>query len=203
MTDALAHIDWAARDLIDRVEAALVRYGAPDEHSIWSELRDVGAMPADVYEFLASWPPAHTSPTTTALELIRERLQYQHTTLTDAAVASGAGWQGPSAEAFHRRWHAYASGIAGGSGSLDQRVEATAGYVNALAEWARHWRTELAGTLLACLTSAEAVALHDPDNSASAAAAATIGVRILRVGSGAIRAGEAIVADWGVELSRA
>jgi hypothetical protein len=190
MTDALAQIDWAARDLLHRVDAVLIRDGAPDEHPIWAQLRELGALPSDVYEFFARWQPQTIAPTETALALIRESLQYHHSTLIESASLTTDGWHGPAADAFHARWLSHAAAIAGDDATLDGQVAAIVGALRALDEWARHWRSELARTVLSCLTSAEAVALHEPNDPSAAAAAARIGARILRVGAEAITDGD-------------
>lgn len=201
MMDALSQLDWAARDLLGKVDDLLLRHGAPDGHPIWPQLRELGALPVDVYEFLYGWDPAELDPTRSALGQVQEALQYQHATLADAADLATEAWPGSAGNAFIDRWRSYAATVAGTDTTIDHRLADTVAYLVAVGDWARTWRQELARTILSCLTSTEAITLHDPKPDAAARAAATIGARILQVGAHAINAGESLLGNWRQRLA--
>lgn len=201
IVDALSQLDWAARDLLGKVDDLLLRHGAPDGHPIWTQLRELGALPIDVYEFLYAWDPADLDPATSAVSQVRESLQYQHATVSDATTLANEAWPGHAGDAFIQRWQSYAAVLAGTDDTIDGRLADTISYLTAVADWARTWRQELARTILSCLTSTEAITVHGTAQDAAARAAATIGARILSVGAHAITAGDSLRATWSDRLA--
>ena len=57
MRDVLARIEPVTRDLLTRVDAALMVHGAPAEHPVWARLRRLGSTPADAVAFFAHADP--------------------------------------------------------------------------------------------------------------------------------------------------
>src|SRR5581483_7838900 len=55
--DALNQVAGAGRDLLARVDAALLAAGAPADAPIWPLLRRTGALPGEALEFVLSLNP--------------------------------------------------------------------------------------------------------------------------------------------------
>jgi hypothetical protein len=68
-------------------------------------------------------------------------------------------WTGAAADAYEAARRRTATHLSGAPDSLDERLEATADLADALADWMRQARSDLAATLAEVLTSAEAVSL--------------------------------------------
>jgi hypothetical protein len=196
----------AARDLLARVDGALISGGAPAEHPIWPLLRRAGALPGEAAEWVAALRPEVLDSSAAELHTLAEEYSRRH-----GAVGESPEWTGAAADAFGARWAqlgAYLGATtAPRESSLAGRMAATAAYLDDLAAWARSARDTLAGELATVLGSAEAVRLRAaappgeglPSGDVRAAAAA-IGVRILGVAADAYDAGVRLPERWGADL---
>ncbi|WP_020526015.1 hypothetical protein [Catelliglobosispora koreensis] len=187
--DALGLLHPAAHDLLSRSDGVLIRAGAPERHEILSLLRRAGQLPADAVADLVAWDPAALDEH--AALLTRSAGQYRD--LADQ-LDRPVAWEGPAAEAFASR----AATAATQCHELAGSASTLAAHLTGLAEWLRVVRRQLAQTLAAALSSAEAVSLtvHGVDPLQRVAAAARVGTTVLREIT-AIRAeGERLAASW-------
>jgi hypothetical protein len=191
--DALDRVLDAGRDLLTRVDAALVRGGAPPDHGIWPLARRVGALPGDAVESLAALRPDALLSCAAHLRTRVDGYAHQHAVL--ANLAGSSAWEGATAEAFAGQVRAFADHLGGHpDDSLAGRLTATVSYVEDVAGWITVARRALAGTLAAVLVSAEAVALHTGTGETLAAAA--IGARVLETVAALHRDGSAVHERW-------
>ncbi|WP_213451541.1 hypothetical protein [Rhizomonospora bruguierae] len=174
--DALGRLAAPAGDLFARVDAALIRAGAPEEHPIWPLLRRVGALPGEAVAAVVALRPGGLTRAAAPLRGLAEEYERAATTGARAAGqgapgrgaaghgaggggAIGDGWSGAGADAFAGHWSSLAGHLAGPEESLAARLRATAGYAEAVADWMADTRAALAAALAEALGSAEAVAL--------------------------------------------
>jgi hypothetical protein len=152
--DALDRIEPMVRDLLARVDAALIAHGAPADHPLWAQLRRLGAAPGDVVAFFAATDPL---PMRRAAESLRGRAAL----LDDIRPHAEPAWQGAAGESFAA--HAAAMqqhlGTSADEGSICGRWSATASYVDDVADWFAAARMALARTLAEVLSSAQAIAV--------------------------------------------
>jgi hypothetical protein len=201
--DALARLEPVARDLLRRVDGALVTLGAPPQHPVWPLLRRLGATPADALAFFAGVDEAPVRATAASL---RDRAEAYEA----ADVPAGPPWRGPAGDAFGAHAADLRAHLAGGSGpagdSMAARLRATAACVDDVADWCHRSRDALARTLAEVVASAQAVTVRShPDLSdlaaprvpvAAVAAAADIGARVLAAAAEAVAEGEALDGRW-------
>jgi hypothetical protein len=169
--DALDRVAGAGRDLLGRVDAALIAAGAPAGSPIWPLLRRTGALPGEALEFALG---LDAEPVLSAAVELRGRANEfaeQRAELVEhiggaqqTAPAGGGAWQGAGAEAFAAQWQALSAHI-GDSAARDQpslagRLLSMSAYLEALARWLSGLRGTLAGAVAEALTSAEAVVLR-------------------------------------------
>jgi hypothetical protein len=83
------------------------------------------------------------------------------------------------------------------SEGLTERLEATAGYLEAVADWLARSRLAVARTLAVALVSAEAVAVRTPD----ADAAADLAAYVLTVVAEVYDDGRALLDEWPARLA--
>jgi hypothetical protein len=178
--DRLDELLDAAGPLLARVDEMLGTAGAPGEHPVWAELRRVRLLPGDATRAVAALRPA-------ALGDAGSELRAEARTC--AAVADGLpppeGWTGDASEAYDNARRLMADELGGGHDSLDERFEATADLAEALSDWMRQTRAELAVALARVLGSGEAVTLtggggSTPPPTAEILASADIGAHLLR-----------------------
>jgi len=202
--DILDRVAPAARDLLGRVDSALLAAGAPADHVIWSLLRRVGALPGDVLESFGALRPATLRAAASDLRTLAARYVDERGSLVEAGAS--ADWEGSAAQAFQARVRAMANHIGDrvdpGDGTLSGRLAATASYVDSMADWMASARVELARSLAEALGSTEAVRLHaDPGpNTDAAQAAAAIGARVLSTAAHEIDAATAEYDRWAERL---
>jgi hypothetical protein len=195
--DPLDLIGAPAADLLDRVDEVLTTDGAPAEHRLWPLLRRLGALPGDVlHAFLA----LRSAPLLTAAAGMRARAGGYD----DARAALHAlPWEGAGGQAYDDVRAALAAHLSDGPDSLTGRLDATAGYLTAVAEWMERSRRSLARTLADALVSAEAVAVVTAGNAGPGpAAAAEIGAGVLAAAAETADDAEALLRRWDPDLAR-
>jgi hypothetical protein len=214
--DALARLEPVARDLMSRVDAALVTLGAPPHHPVWPLVRRLGTTPADAVAFLIEVDAGALRDAATALR--RQADAYEA-----AEVPTDLPWRGSAGDAYAarsadlRRHLAGDGSMAGGSmaggsmtggsmtagsmaggsiagGSMADRLRDTAACADDVADWYARSRNRLARTLAEVLTSAQAVAVRA--RSTPGAEAADIGARVLSAVAAAVVDGEAVHRRW-------
>ncbi|ROO63416.1 hypothetical protein EDC02_5443 [Micromonospora sp. Llam0] len=158
--DVLDRVAGPARELLARVDALLVGNGAPPGHPVWPLLRQVRALPGDA---VAAFVAVRPEPLAAAGATIRPQLDGY---VEAVDVLSGRlDWSGPAAQAYDAARRTLATRLTGGGGGADPdslagRLAATAGYAEAVADWAALSRAGLAAVLAEALGSAEAVAVR-------------------------------------------
>ncbi|HEX2771919.1 MAG TPA: hypothetical protein VHN18_05745, partial [Micromonosporaceae bacterium] len=151
--DPLDLIAAPADNLLGRVDDVLAVAGAPAEHRLWPLLRRLGALPSDV---LQAFVALRAAP----LEAAAVRLRARAAGYDDGRSALRAvSWEGAGGEAYEQARKALAAHLVDGPDSLAGRLEATARYLDDVAEWVERSRRSLARTLAGAMTSAEAVAV--------------------------------------------
>ncbi|MGI5525100.1 hypothetical protein ACQEUX_29760 [Micromonospora sp. CA-259024] len=175
--DALDRLAEPGLDLLRRVDTLLAA-GVPEGHRVWPLLRRMQVLPGDA---VRSFLDLHPAPLVGAGHAVRRLVRgYDDVsaTLTDAVL-----WSGSAATAYGQQRAALLRHLDEGPDSLVGRLESTAGYADALADWVEGSRLALARTLADVLRSAEAVAVV-------AATAAGVSTRLGPVGPGAADAAE-------------
>jgi hypothetical protein len=152
--DLLDGVVATADPLLRRVDQVLSTTGAPPDHPVWPSLRRVRLLPGDAVQAVAALRPADLADA--APELRADARSYAG--LADS-LPPPTTWTGDAAEAYEAARRRTASHLSGTPDSLAQRLEATADLADALADWMRQARSDLAVTLAEVLTSAEAVSL--------------------------------------------
>ncbi|SCG46469.1 hypothetical protein [Micromonospora inositola] len=199
--DALDRLAEPGLDLLARVDT-LVAAGVPEGHRLWPLLRRMQVLPGDaVREFL----DLHPAPLATAGHAVRRLVRAYDdacATLTDPVA-----WSGPAASGYDEARGALLRHLDEGPESLVGRLESTAGYADALADWVEGSRLALARALADVLRSAEAVtvlaATRSPGDAgnAGAYAAAEIGARVLTVLGVAYDGAETLLRQWSPSLA--
>jgi hypothetical protein len=207
--DLLDQIYPPARDLLDRVDAALIAGGAPPGDPILPLLRRLGALPGDTAAQLAAAVPDPLSATGDSVR--RQADGYES---GQASVPAPAAWRGPAAESFAARWSTLSGHLAGDPASMAGRLVATASYLDDVAAWLTRGRTAMAGTLAECLSSAEAATLRatpasgpDPARPAptggigdAVRAAAVLGAHVLGCAAEVLDDGQRLLDAWAGRL---
>ncbi|MFG3297658.1 hypothetical protein [Micromonospora chersina] len=199
--DALDRLAEPGLDLLARVDALLAA-GAPEGHRLWPLLRRMQVLPgAAVREFL----DLHPAPLTGAGHAVRRLVRGYDDTC--AMLADPVAWSGAAAAAYDEARTALLRHLDEGPESLVGRLESTAGYADALADWVEGSRIALARALAEVLRSAEAVTVHaatrpgvDPGRS-GALAAAEIATRVLGVLGVAYDGAETLLRQWAPSLA--
>ena len=162
--DALDRIEPVARDLLARVDAALIAHGAPAEHGLWAQLRRVAAPPGDVVAFFVAADPG-------VLRRAAEALRARAAVLANVRLHVAGRWQGAAGESFAAHAAAMEAHLGAdpmethlgadtaGEQSIRGRWVATASYVEHVADWFAGGRAALARTLAEVLSSTQAVAV--------------------------------------------
>jgi len=152
--DALDQIVGPATSLLRRVDDVLSTAGAAPDHRVWAQLRRVRLLPGDAVHAVAALRSADLLGA--APELRTGARAYAE--IAGSLPAPGR-WTGDAADAYDAARRRAAEHLSGTPASLDERLEATADLADALVDWVRRTRAELAGALAAVLASAEALAL--------------------------------------------
>jgi hypothetical protein len=194
--DALSRIEPVARDLLSRVDAALVSHGAPADHPIWTYLRRLNTTPADAVAFFADGDP---ETLLTAGAAVREQAEGYRAATIPARVA----WQGAVGDLYASQ----AAALHAHLGDTARRLNDTATYVEAVADWWRESRGGMAVALAEVLTSTQAVELGAAQRAPSisgdpggVAAAADIGAHVLAAAARAHDAGYDLLGSWSGRL---
>ncbi|MFV2088446.1 hypothetical protein [Micromonospora sp. LOL_021] len=216
--DVLDRVAGPARELLARVDTLLVGNGAPPGHPIWPLLRQVRALPGDA---VAAFVVVRPEPLAAAGAAIRPQLD-GYAEAVD--VLSGRlDWSGPAAQAYDAARRTLATRLTGGGGGTDPdslagRLAATAGYAEAVADWAALSRAGLAAVLAEALGSAEAVAVRTavdaepgwsafpqfgPSGPGAVGAAATIAAAVLTTILEITERGEELLDRWRPRLAPA
>ena len=152
--DRLDHVLDTAGPLLRRVDEVLIAAGAPAGHDVWTQLRRVRLLPADAVDGVAALRPdvlAGAAP-----ELRSHGRAYA---TVAASLPPPGDWTGEAADAYDALRRRLAGHLDSGPGSLAERLDATADLGDALTDWMRSCRGELALTLAEVLGSVEAVTL--------------------------------------------
>lgn len=194
--DALDRLAELGLDLLARVDTLLAG-GAPEGHRLWPLLRRMQVLPGDaVREFIELYP----APLAGAGHAVRQLVRGYDDTC--AMLADPVAWSGPAAAAYDEARNALLRHLDEGPESLVGRLESTAGYADALADWVEGSRLALARTLADVLRSAEAVTVHTADaGPAGALAAAEIATRVLGVLGVAYDGAETLLRQWAPSLA--
>ncbi|MFI7426057.1 hypothetical protein ACIBPB_03640 [Micromonospora sp. NPDC049836] len=199
--DALDRLAEPGLDLLGRVDTLLAA-GVPEGHRLWPLLRRMQVLPgAAVREFL----DLHPAPLTGAGHAVRRLVRGYDDTC--AMLADPVAWSGPAAGAYDEARAALLRHLDEGPESLVGRLESTAGYADALADWVEGSRLTLARALADVLRSAEAVTVHAATRAGAdtgrlgAHAAAEIAVRVLGVLGVAYDGAETLLRQWAPSLA--
>lgn len=221
--DPLDQLLEPASDLLARVDEALVRVGAPEEHPVWPLLRRVRALPGAAVRAVSALRPGSLAAADRLLLPLAEAYG-------DAGAVAGAppSWSGAAAGAYARHAAALAGHLSGvgsvghlstggsvgrlpGGGSagylsgtgLAGQVGATVEFAESLADWMTRTRLDTARALAAALCSARAVTVRTATGPSPEVgrAAADIAASVLR---GIAEAYEGLPArhhEWGGRLA--
>ncbi|NYT93175.1 hypothetical protein [Salinispora sp. H7-4] len=208
--DPLDRLAEPGLDLLRRVDALLAT-GAPEGHRVWPLLRRMQVLPgAAVRSFLELPAAAFSDAGRSVRQLVRG---YDE---VSAALTEPVPWSGAAGTAFGENRAALLRHLDEGPESLVGRLESTAGYADAIAEWIEGSRRTLARTLAGALGSAEAVAVVAATSAPAAAPvrfavsvphpaaeveAAEIAARVLAVLSAAYDGAETLLRHWGPNLA--
>jgi len=162
--DALTRLEPVARPLLHEVDTVLANLGAPPEHRIWTLMRHVGATPVGAVAYFGDIEPDH-------FWALASALRTQAEAYLAAVVPASVPWQGAAGEAYAAEASALLDHLSGGGGGVDiggiggaetmvARIEATASYVDDVADWFERSRWRLARVLAEILSSAQAVAVR-------------------------------------------
>jgi uncharacterized protein YukE len=189
VADALERLAAPAADLLDRVDAALIRHGFPPGHPIAPLLRAVGALPSDAVRAISERQPEPLRATGSVLRQHAEGYRRQR-----AQLLPEPGWGGHAGD----RYEAERVALTDHLDAAADRLDATADYLDEVADWIERSRNEVAVALADALGSAEAVRLRVPAEGASEAAA--LGAHVLRAAAGTLDSGRLLVGRWAGRL---
>ncbi|MDG4795374.1 hypothetical protein [Micromonospora sp. WMMD1082] len=204
--DALDRLAEPGLDLLRRVDTLLAA-GAPEGHRVWPLLRRMQVLPGDA---LGSFLDLRPAPLATAGHAVRRHVHgYDHAC---AALTDPVLWSGSAASAYGQSRSALLRHLDEGPESLVGRLEATAGYADALADWVEGSRLAVARALAEVVGSAEAVAVvaatstgrmatDAGPSSSGGTAAAEIAVRVLAVLCVAYDGAETLLRQWSPSLA--
>jgi hypothetical protein len=142
--------------LLKRVDEVLSTTGAPRDHQVWPALRRVRLLPWDAVQAVAALRPGELAGASAAL-----RADARSYGGVAASLPGPGSWSGDAADAYDAARRRAAEHLSGGLDSLDERLEATADLADAVSDWIRRTRGELAATLAEVMLSAEALSLTE------------------------------------------
>ncbi|WP_320068209.1 hypothetical protein [Micromonospora sp. RTGN7] len=198
--DALDRLAEPGLELLGRVDTLLAD-GAPEGHRLWPLLRRMQVLPGDA---VRGFLDLHPAPLTDAGHAVRALVRgYDEVcrTLTDPVA-----WSGPAASAYGQARSTLLRHLDEGPESLVGRLESTAGYADALADWVEGSRLALARALADVLGSTEAVRVRAaaPGTEAGGVgllAAADIAYRVLSMLGVAYDGAETLLRQWSPSLA--
>ncbi|WP_406074427.1 hypothetical protein [Micromonospora sp. NBC_01638] len=203
--DALDRLAEPGLNLLRRVDA-LIAAGVPEGHRVWPLLRRMQVLPGDAVRGFLDLHPAPLAGAGHAVRRLVRGYDDVSATLTDSVL-----WSGPAATAYGQQRAALLRHLDEGPDSLVGRLESTAGYADALADWVEGSRLALARTLADVLRSAEAVAVvaatatgvstRPGPPGPGVADAAEIAARVLAVLCVAYDGAETLLRQWAPSLA--
>ncbi|MET8256506.1 hypothetical protein ACFYPG_09275 [Micromonospora sp. NPDC005553] len=203
--DALDRLAEPGLDLLRRVDR-LIAAGVPEGHRVWPLLRRMQVLPGDA---VRGFLDLHPVPLASAGHAVRRLVRGYDD--VSAALTDPVLWSGPAATAYGHQRAALLRHLDEGPDSLVGRLESTAGYADALADWVEGSRLALARTLADVLRSAEAVAVVAATAAGAStrpgpvgpgvADAAEIAARVLAVLCVAYDGAETLLRQWGPSLA--
>ncbi|WP_328850900.1 hypothetical protein OG994_22585 [Micromonospora globbae] len=205
--DALDRLAEPGLDLLRRVDTLLAA-GAPEGHRVWPLLRRMQVLPGEAVRHFLDLRPGPLSGAGHGVRRLVRGYDDVSATLTDPVL-----WSGPAAEAYAQSRAALLRHLDEGPDSMVGRLESTAGYADALADWIEGSRLALARALADVLRSSEAVAVVAATSVLTGATtrsgsvgpraveAADIGARVLAVLSVAYDGAETLLRQWGPSLA--
>ncbi|MEO3776171.1 hypothetical protein ABGB16_04785 [Micromonospora sp. B11E3] len=199
--DPLDRLAEPGLDLLDRVDTLLAS-GAPEGHPLWPLLRRMQALPG---EAVRAFLDLHPAPLAEAGHAVRALVgAYDEVSRT---LADPVAWSGAAASAYDGSRAALLRHLDEGPDSLVGRLESTAGYADALADWVEGSRLALARALAHVLCSAEAVRVRaatapgaEP-RATGLVAAADVAYRVLSVLGVAYDGAETLLRQWSPSLT--
>ncbi|MDG4778722.1 hypothetical protein O7614_03555 [Micromonospora sp. WMMD961] len=203
--DALDRLAEPGLDLLRRVDT-LIAAGVPEGHRVWPLLRRMQVLPGDA---VRGFLDLHPAPLASAGHAVRRLVRGYDD--VSAALTDSVLWSGPAATAYGQQRAALLHHLDEGPDSLVGRLESTAGYADALADWVEGSRLALARTLADVLRSAEAVAVVAATGVSTrsgpvgpgVADAAEIAARVLAVLCVAYDGAETLLRQWAPSLAEA
>ncbi|TDB78892.1 hypothetical protein [Micromonospora sp. KC721] len=198
--DALDRLAEPGLDLLRRVDQLLAA-GAPEGHRLWPLLRRMQVLPGDALRAFLDLHPAPLANAGHAVRRLVPRYDDACAALTDRAL-----WSGPAASAYDEARVALLRHLDEGPESLVGRLESTAGYADALAQWVEGSRLAVARVLAEVVSSAEAVRVHAATAPGAAPgagihAAAEVAARVLAVLGVAYDGAETLLRQWSPSLT--
>ncbi|MFD6754699.1 MULTISPECIES: hypothetical protein [Micromonospora] len=204
--DALDRLAEPGLDLLRRVDTLLAA-GAPEGHRVWPLLRRMQVLPGEALRHFLDLRPG---PLAAAGQAVRRHVHGYDRAC--AALTDPLLWSGPAAAAYGETRAVLLRHLDEGPESLVGRLEATAGYAEALADWVEGSRLAVARALAEVIGSAEAVTVvtatsvtravsHSGPSSPGAVAAAEIAARLLAVLGVAYDGAETLVRQWGPSMA--
>ncbi|PWR14011.1 hypothetical protein DKT68_00395 [Micromonospora acroterricola] len=203
--DPLDRLAEPGLHLLRRVDTLLAA-GVPEGHRVWPLLRRMQVLPGDA---VRGFLDLHPAPLTGAGHVVRRLVRGYDD--VSAALTDPVLWSGPAASAYGQERAALLRHLDEGPESLVGRLESTAGYAEALADWVEGSRLALARTLADVLRSAEAVAVVAATASGTplrpgpvgpgVVDAAEIAARVLAVLCVAYDGAETLLRQWAPSLA--
>jgi len=194
--DALDRIAVPAADLLQRVDAALGRHGAPPGHQVWPLLRWVGSLPGPAVQAVVGLRP---------IRLPGDEVRALTDRLVEAASTVdrvGVEWEGDAGAAFARQWAANRRHLIDADASVGARLDDLGAYLDDVEGWIAESRVALAMRLALVMRSAEAISVVtglDPIEIGQASA--TIGALVLEEIEEICKAGEELRETWESRLA--
>ncbi|MFG3703390.1 hypothetical protein ACGF7U_01425 [Micromonospora sp. NPDC047670] len=205
--DTLDRLAEPGLDLLRRVDTLLAA-GAPEGHRVWPLLRRMQVLPG---EAVRNFLDLHPTPLADAGNTVRRLVRAYDD--ASAALADPVLWSGAASSAYGQARAALLRHLDEGPESLVGRLESTAGYADALADWVEGSRLALARALADVLRSAEAVAVvgatavpgggqeRRGPAGPGGIEAAEIAARVLAVLCVAYDGAETLLRQWGPSLA--
>lgn len=194
--DALDRIAVPAADLLQRVDAALARHGAPPGHQVWPLLRWVGTLPGPAVQAVVGLRPVRLPGD--GVRALTDRLVEAVSTVDHAGVQ----WEGDAGTAFAGQWAAHRRHLVDPDASLGARLDDLGEYLDDVEGWIAESRVSLAMKLALVIRSAEAISVvTSGDPIEVGQAAAIIGALVLEEIEEICKAGEELRETWETRLA--
>jgi hypothetical protein len=194
--DALDRIAVPAADLLQRVDAALGRHGAPPGHQVWPLLRWVGSLPGPAVQAVVGLRPLRLPGD--EVRALTDRLVEAVSTVDQVGVR----WEGDAGAAFAGQWDAHRRHLIDPDASLGARLDDLGAYLDDVEGWIAESRVSLAMRLALVMRSAEAISVvTGADPIEIGQAAATIGALVLEEIGEICKAGEELRETWESRLA--